>query len=171
MNLFGLIKRGSGKQADTPTVPLVPSSAPPIDPNSVVHWASQYFTVDDLIDKAMSTFYLAADKEISAAAAYKALGLDPRDAPKFGWGLMSRPTNSSINQTIGAASPPSAPVTSGGGVGNLLKGALLGAGLLAGGAAMASLMAAHGNMAPIGKVIDQTKDLNVTGKVLYEPPQ
>ena len=55
--------------------------------------------------------------------------------------------------------------------GGWLKGAVVAAAsLLAGGVAVAGLIKWL-HPAAIEKVIDQTKDLNVTGKVLYEPPQ
>lgn len=52
------------------------------------------------LDKAMEQYYHSNDKHVAIMASYKALGLDPRDAPKYGDGLlMAAPERTSIVQS------------------------------------------------------------------------
>ena len=84
------------------------------------------------LENAIGVFHMAVDKEIAQMAAYKSLGLDPRDVQKFGWLQMIGAKEPNVNVTQTQAPPANGkPKINGGG---WLKGALLGAGLLAGGA-------------------------------------
>jgi hypothetical protein len=74
-----------GTQSVKETVTTLSGSASQ-DPG--VQWAQHYQYIADMMDRAAQTFYLSVDKDLAAKAAYKALGLDPRDSPTFGWGLM-----------------------------------------------------------------------------------
>ena len=63
-------------------------------------WLQSMVQADQAMQQALETFYLAVDKEVATAAAYKAIGLDPRDAPKFGWGLLGRAPNTQVVQNV-----------------------------------------------------------------------
>lgn len=64
-------------------------------------WLRNAVQAQQSLDHAMQTFYLACDKELATMAGYRALGLDPADAPRFGWLLPgSRPTNSTTVNTV-----------------------------------------------------------------------
>ena len=85
------------------------------------------------LENAIGVFHMAVDKEIAQMAAYKSLGLDPRDVQKFGWLQMIGAKEPNVNVTQTQAPPAngsSKPKANGSG---WLKGALVGAGLLAGG--------------------------------------
>src|SRR5438876_1862914 len=51
------------------------------------------------LSDALQAFHAACDKEIASMAAYKALGLDPSDAPKFGWNQSERPGTRIVSNT------------------------------------------------------------------------
>lgn len=53
-------------------------------------WLQNMVQAQQGLENAVASFSLACDKEVATKSAYKALGLDPRDAPTFGWGLMER---------------------------------------------------------------------------------
>lgn len=53
-------------------------------------WLQNIITLGYGYDKALETYYLGTDKDLANKAAYKALGLDPREAPVFGWNNMSQ---------------------------------------------------------------------------------
>jgi len=65
-------------------------------------WHHNMVQADQAMQRAVETFYLACDKEIAVASAFKALGLDPRDAPKFGWNQMAARPQSTVIQTMTA---------------------------------------------------------------------
>jgi hypothetical protein len=88
---------------------------------------------------AIRQFSLGTNAELAAACGYKALGLDARDAPKMGWGLMERDR---MNQTVNfpptvspgpapgpppAPSPTPSPIVAPARNGGWLKGALVAA--------------------------------------------
>lgn len=66
------------------------------------------------MDKAVSVFSLASDKEIANMAAYRAMGMHPADAPRFGWGLSDRPRVEMTTQSITPGISPLAAATIGG---------------------------------------------------------
>ena len=79
------------------------------------------------LENAIGVFHMAVDKEIAQMAAYKSLGLDPRDIQRFGWLQMLGAKEGSVNvtQTTGGVPTPvplTAPVNHG-----WLKPALIGA--------------------------------------------
>jgi hypothetical protein len=84
-------------------------------------WIQNALQAGEALKAALQTFYLAADKELAVAAGYKALGMDPRDAPRFGWGLLG--TRPSISMTQQQAPP--APQERGRPSAGLLGGLLL----------------------------------------------
>lgn len=55
--------------------------------------------MDQASQRSMETFHLLCDKQIASMAAYKALGLDPRDAPQFGWMMQQKPSVAITNTT------------------------------------------------------------------------
>src|SRR5438309_1796564 len=63
------------------------------------------------LSDALQAFHAACDKEIASMAAYKALGLDPADAPKFGWNQSERPGTRIVSNTtnIGVQPEPASP--------------------------------------------------------------
>ena len=99
------------------------------------------------LENAMGVFHMAVDKEIAQMAAYKSLGLDPRDIQRFGWLQMLGAKEGSVNvtQTTGGAPTPvplTAPVNHGWLKPALIGGILTGAVLLAGMAARPVVMPA-----------------------------
>jgi hypothetical protein len=108
----------------------------------------------EALENAIGVFHMAVDKELAQMAAYKAMGMDPRDIQKFGWlQMLGRgDPNVNITQTQGpstspAQPPPSSPsfvgvpvVNANGTWKKLLAAGLLGAGLMGGGAAMTQWM-------------------------------
>src|SRR5438270_1527252 len=56
------------------------------------------------LSDALQAFHAATDKELASMAAYKALGLNPSDAPKFGWNLSERPGTRIVTTNIDTAS-------------------------------------------------------------------
>ena len=66
----------------------------------------------EALENAMGVFHMAVDKEIAQMAAYKSLGLDPRDIQKFGWLQMLgiREGNVNVTQTTGSPTPPEKPL-------------------------------------------------------------
>jgi hypothetical protein len=118
--------------------------------NLVNQWLSGVIQSLRLSD-ALQAFHAATDKELAGMAAYKALGLDPSDAPKFGWNLSERPGTKIVdNSTQITASPALQPPGSGaasrpdstGWLSPSLRAALLTAGcLLAGGGGAAGVLA------------------------------
>jgi hypothetical protein len=76
------------------------------------HWLRSMVQGQQALVDAIQVFSLACDKEVATAAAFRALGLDPRDAPKFGWAQMAaRPGGVTVNTEVNqpAAAPPPAP--------------------------------------------------------------
>lgn len=53
-------------------------------------WLQNAIQYDQATQKALELYCLGMDKELATMAGYKALGLDPRDVPRFGW-MMPRP--------------------------------------------------------------------------------
>src|SRR5262245_29316917 len=98
-------------------------------------WLQSVLAAREAMLDAVQLFHLTADKEIALKAAYRALGLDPRDAPTFGLGLMAaRPPGVSVTQTnapVGNVSPPAR--KAGRRLWRAAGAALLGAALLGGG--------------------------------------
>src|SRR5262249_32728380 len=60
------------------------------------------------LSDALAAFHAATDKEIAAVAAYKALGLDPTDAPKSGWNQSERPGTRIVSNTTNIGVPAAA---------------------------------------------------------------
>lgn len=58
---------------------------------------------------AIRQFTMGTSAELAAIAGYKFAGLDPRDAPKMGWGLMERDRMQQIVYPPSTVSPPTAP--------------------------------------------------------------
>lgn len=54
----------------------------------VPQWLQNMISFGYHTQKALETYYLATDKDLATKAAYKSLGLDPREAPVFGWNNM-----------------------------------------------------------------------------------
>ena len=92
------------------------------------------------LENAIGVFHMAVDKEIAQMAAYKSLGLDPRDIQRFGWLQMLGAKEGSVNvtQTTGSPTPPEKPLAAPAAlklvwlVPAILGGVLTGAGLLVG---------------------------------------
>jgi hypothetical protein len=61
------------------------------------------------LSDALAAFHAATDKEIASMAAYKALGLNPADAPRFGWNQSERPGTRIVSNTTNIGVPPEAP--------------------------------------------------------------
>ncbi len=109
-------------------------------------WAMSMLQAQSAMHDAIGNFSLVSDKEVATAAAYKALGLDPRDAPKFGWNMSSRPSNNTT--TIVGSKPRSQ-------IGPILS-ALAGAGIAAG----VTAMLINGPTKPIVPVPVQVQSFN-----------
>jgi hypothetical protein len=56
----------------------------------LVQWLMDMVQLEVNLDNALQTFHLATDKEVATMAAYRAMGIDPATAPKFGWNLSDR---------------------------------------------------------------------------------
>jgi hypothetical protein len=65
----------------------------------ILEWTMNMLQTKAAMDQAVGAFHSVCDKEIATKAAYKSMGLDPRDAPIFGWNMSERPRQS-VNQTI-----------------------------------------------------------------------
>jgi hypothetical protein len=102
------------------------------------------------LSDALQAFHAATDKELASMAAYKALGLDPSDAPKFGWNLSERPGTKIVDNSTqitaspapeGQGSPGASRPDTAGWFSSPLRAALLTAGcLLAGGGGAAGVL-------------------------------
>lgn len=77
---------------------------------SMLEWSMSMLQANASMDKAIGIFGQACDKEVATMAAFKAMGMDPADAPRFGWGLSDRPrvimSNISQSPTIQGAETP-----------------------------------------------------------------
>jgi hypothetical protein len=83
-------------------------------------WIQNALQAGEALKAALQTFYLAADKELAVAAGYKALGMDPRDAPRFGWGLLAARPSISMTQQQAPTAPQDRGRLSAGLLGGLL---------------------------------------------------
>jgi len=75
------------------------------DGQDVLSWTKEMLQAKSAMDQAIGTFHSVSDKEVALKASYKAMGLDPRDAPTFGWNMSERPRQS-VTQVINNPTPP-----------------------------------------------------------------
>lgn len=61
-------------------------------------WLQMVVQADQSLARALEVFCLSTNQELAAAAGYLALGLDPRDAPKFGWGKLTSSPGVNVTQ-------------------------------------------------------------------------
>ena len=67
--------------------------------DDILQWTLSMLQAKSGMDQAVGNFAVVTDKEIASKAAYKSMGLDPRDAPTFGWNMSERPRQS-VTQNI-----------------------------------------------------------------------
>lgn len=117
-----------------------PDPSPTMQPQAGgrLAWLANQIQMALGMDTAMQTFYLATDKEVALMASYRAMGLDPRDAPKFGWNMIGRPGVTNITTTHASATESGNVRTTG--VASWVKGLAAGAILVAAGALGASMI-------------------------------
>lgn len=68
-------------------------------------WLQSMVQSQQGLDHALQSFYLACDKELATAAGYRALGMNPAEAPKFGWGITAKPNVSTTINTMNQPEP------------------------------------------------------------------
>ncbi len=83
-----------------------------------LEWLQNLIAVNEGMTKAQEVFVNMTDKRLATMAAYKAMGLDPRDAPDFGLGLLATKQAGDVTTVISqgvqpapAPEPPKSPET------------------------------------------------------------